>query len=96
MKLEKTANGHKIRMSQKEWTDYGRKAGWIKESSNAEEVNQMFSQSIQRSIDALNYVQDRISKGVLQKQETDWLYELGKQVSDINRKSIDLETSLSG
>jgi hypothetical protein len=83
-------------MSQKEWTDYGRKAGWIKESSNAEEVNQMFSQSIQRSIDALNYVQDRISKGVLQKQETDWLYELGKQVSDINRKSIDLETSLSG
>jgi hypothetical protein len=38
MKLEKTASGHKIKMSQKEWTEYGRKAGWIKESSDRMEV----------------------------------------------------------
>jgi hypothetical protein len=32
MKLVKTANGHKIKMSQKEWMEYGVKAGWMKQA----------------------------------------------------------------
>jgi hypothetical protein len=32
MKLEKTANGHVLKMSKSEWTEYGRQAGWLKEA----------------------------------------------------------------
>jgi hypothetical protein len=32
MKLVKTANGHKIKMSRSDWESYGRKAGWLKKA----------------------------------------------------------------
>jgi len=39
MKLIKTASGHsKIKISKKDWTNIGRKAGWIKESATEEEI----------------------------------------------------------
>jgi len=97
MKLVKTASGKTtIKMSKKEWTDLGKQAGWIKEASNWDAINQEFSQSVQKSIENLNYVQDRISKGVLSRQEENWIYELGKQIGEINRQTSDIATSLSG
>jgi len=35
MKVVKTASGNKIKMSRKEWEDMGKKAGWMKEASDA-------------------------------------------------------------
>jgi len=36
MKLVKTANGHKIKMSRSEWESYGRKAGWLSKKASVD------------------------------------------------------------
>jgi len=33
MKIIKTANGNKLKLSKKEWERIGNKAGWVKKSS---------------------------------------------------------------
>jgi hypothetical protein len=40
MKLIKTANGHKIKMSKREWEIHGYKAGWLSRSELSKEAQE--------------------------------------------------------
>ena len=83
MKIIKTANGNKIKISRKEWEAIGKKAGWITQEAVGYEGNDSLNEIIDNAIYSLNNLLTSTNFGDMEEYLSDALGQLERGESQI-------------
>jgi len=60
MKLVKTASGKtRIKMNRQEWSDMGKKAGWLKKADFVDQLDQLTDSDLQRLMNRYSYIKTK-------------------------------------